>query len=295
MSSFEEEVAHDEAAHTAAISRIAERVAARAPVVRLILLSGPSSAGKTTTAIRLKKALEAEGLCVCRLSTDDYFVGNSRNPRNPDGSFDYETVKAVDNVRLSEDLSRLFWGERVRLRRFDFIRHEGYDDRHETSLARGGVVVLEGIHALNPILTDGVDELLKFRVYLNVLTSPAGIRPEEVRLLRRIVRDNTHRGTGPAATLADWPQVMAGEVRWINPTRRHADAVFNTALDYEPHVMRGFVLPLLSTVASDDPNFGEVQRLSGFLEGIEGEKSDCVPGDSILRETIGGSTLDYTS
>ena len=293
MESFAEAVAQDEAAHTAAIKRIAERVAARAPVVRLILLSGPSSAGKTTTAIRLQRALKKEGLSVCRLSTDDYFVGNSRNPVREDGSYDYETIDAVDHVRLSEDLSRLFWGERVRLRRFDFMKHEGYDDRRETSLPKGGVVVLEGIHALNPLLTDGVDELLKFRVYLNVLTSTEGITPEGIRLVRRMVRDNTHRGTGPSGTLADWPQVMEGEERWINPTRRYADAVFNTALEYEPHVMKGFVEPLLAEVGPDDPNADKAGLLRSFFAGIEGEDPSPVPGDSILRETIGGSILDY--
>lgn len=293
MEAFAEEVAHDEAAHTAAISRIAERVAARAPVVRLVLLSGPSSAGKTTTAIRLQRALKEEGLAVCRLSTDDYFVGNSRNPLREDGGYDYETIEAVDNIRLSEDLSRLFWGERVRLRRFDFIQHEGFDDRHETSLPKGGVVVLEGIHALNPILTNGVDELLKFRVYLNVLTSAPGISPEDTRLIRRMVRDNTHRGAGPSETLADWPLVMAGEEKWINPTRRHADAVFNTALEYEPHVIKRFVEPLLEQVGADDPNASLANRFKTFFSGIEGEDPSPVPGDSILRETIGGSVLDY--
>ena len=204
---FSRQVLTDETRHSERIVRIAERIAAKVPATRLVLVSGPSSAGKTTTALRLCIRLRENGLSAMRMSTDDYFVGDSRNPRNPDGTFDYETIEAVDCDRLVADLAKLFEGEAVTLRKFDFTTKEGYDAPEQTTLPVGGVVVLEGIHALNPRLTSGIAEEIKFRVYLNMFTQllPEGCDaffPDDTRLVRRIVRDSNFRGTPASITLS---------------------------------------------------------------------------------------------
>lgn len=288
----------DETRHAERILRIAERIAAQAPTVRLALVSGPSSAGKTTTAMRLCVRLRENGLAALHLSTDDYFVGDARNPRFPDGTFDYETIEAVDGARLVADLNALFAGAPVRLRRFDFAAKDGFDAPAPTVLPPGGVVVLEGIHALNPRLTDGIPEAFKFRVYLNTFTqllpdACEAFFADDTRLIRRLVRDASYRNESPAATLARWPSVEAGEQTWINPYRRLADAVFNTSLDYELAVLKDVALDHLRGVEAGDPASREAARLAGILASVAAAPSDGVPADSILRETIGGSQFDY--
>ena len=161
-----------EARQVKALSKIADEISGRSGI-RLVLLAGASSAGKTTTAKRLATQLRVNGLVAMHLSTDDYFVGNSRNPRDENGEFDYERVDCVDMPRLSQDLNALLDGAKVNLRRFDFIQHEGFDSRSATSLEKGGVIILEGIHALNPILVDGVDDSVKCRVFMGVVMMTA--------------------------------------------------------------------------------------------------------------------------
>ena len=295
---FPQLVVQDEMRHVARIVRIAELVAAHVPVTRLVLVAGPSSAGKTTTAIRLCTRLQENGLQAIRLSTDDYFVGDKLNPIGDDGKPDWETIEALDRRRLVQDLAALFAGEAVKLRKFDFIRHAGYDAAEATTLPSGGLVVLEGIHALNPLLTEGIDDAIKFRVYLNIFTSlraePSGVFfADDERLVRRIVRDCANRGESPAATLARWPSVEHGEEKWINPFRRLADAVFNTGLDYELAVLKPFALDLLRGVDAQDPMGHEADRLATVLASVHEAPSVGVPSNSILRETIGGSSLEY--
>ena len=295
---FSRQVLTDETRHSERIVRIAERIAAKVPATRLVLVSGPSSAGKTTTALRLCIRLRENGLSAMHMSTDDYFVGASRNPRNPDGTFDYETIEAVDCERLVADLAKLFEGEAVTLRKFDFTTKEGYDAPEKTTLPVGGVVVLEGIHALNPRLTDGLEEDIKFRVYLNMITQlvPEGCDAffsDDTRLLRRIVRDSNFRGTPAATTLSRWPSVEEGEQKWINPYRHLADAVFNSALDYELAVLKPFALDLLRGVEKGEPTFREADRLATILASVSEAPSDGIPVDSILRESIGGSRFSY--
>jgi len=295
---FPHQVGEDEIRHAGRIVRIAERIAGRVPIVRLVLVAGPSSAGKTTTAIRLCTRLKENGMNAMRLSTDDYFVGDKRNPLGPDGKPDWETIEAVDRVRLVEDLNALFAGEPVHLRRFDFQAHDGFDAKDTTVLPPGGVIVLEGIHALNPLLTEGIPDAFKFRVYLNVFTflHPAPtvtFFPDDVRLIRRIVRDCANRGEPPAATLARWPLVEQGEEKWINPFRRLADAVFNTGLDYELAVLKPYAIDLLRGVDADSPVAHEAARLADVLASVSEAPSDGIPSNSILRESIGGSSLEY--
>ena len=295
---FSRQVLTDETRHSERIVRIAERIAAKVPATRLVLVSGPSSAGKTTTALRLCIRLRENGLSAMRMSTDDYFVGDSRNPRNPDGTFDYETIEAVDCDRLVADLAKLFEGEAVTLRKFDFTTKEGYDAPEQTTLPVGGVVVLEGIHALNPRLTSGIAEEIKFRANLNMFTQllPEGCDaffPDDTRLVRRIVRDSNFRGTPASITLSRWPSVEQGEQKWINPFRHLADAVFNSALDYELAVLRPFAIDLLRGVEEGEPTFREADRLASILASVSEAPSDGIPMDSILREAIGGSRFSY--
>ena len=293
-------VAKSEKLHTDRIARIAELIAARVPAVRLVLEAGPSAAGKTTTAIRLCSALEANGLTALRISTDDYFVGDGRNPRDEEGKLDYEHLDAVDRDRLAEDLLRIFAGEPLHRRRFDFVKHEGFDDPEIFTPPPNVVVVLEGIHALNPTLTEGVGDELKYRVYVNTLTQLVAdcggwLYFEDARLMRRIVRDKTYRDMSPEKTILMWEKVSAGEMRWINPYRGFADSVFNTALDYELAVMK----PILDPVMKAVPYLGgresaEIRRLLAVLDTVTPvADTSAIPADSILRESIGGSAFDY--
>lgn len=295
---FDDFVRAAESLHRRSLSAIADKIVSRRPDVRLVLVAGPSSAGKTTTAHRLANELRACGKRVMIVSTDDYFVGDARNPRDEHGNLDYECVGAVDQDLLAADLNALFIGEKVHLRKFDFIKHEGRDADSATELPDGGIVLLEGIHALNPELTEGIDDSLKFRVYLNSYTQIAidccnRISTRDTRLLRRLIRDYRTRGMSPKDTIAMWPKVMAGEYKWIFPFQRLADATFNSALEYELAVLKPYAGPLLDLVKPWDPEFLVARRLSGILHNVAVSSSNAVPGDSILRETIGGSQLDY--
>ncbi|MGN0852563.1 MAG: nucleoside kinase [Kiritimatiellia bacterium] len=295
---FDDLVRTVEAMQTKDLSRIADEIAMRNPPVRLVLLAGPSSAGKTTTAHRLCTQLRVDGMKPRLLSTDDYFVGDARNPRDANGRLDYEHVKAVDAERLAADLNALFAGKPVHLRRFDFLKHDGYDAKDATTLPPTGVIVLEGIHALNPELTRGIDDTVKFRVYLNALTqlvvdSCNRLSATDTRLLRRLVRDFNYRGMSPLETFRLWPGVVAGERKWIYPYQPQADAVFNSSLDYELAVLKPYATRLLNQVKPWDPEFVEARRLSGILHNVSVASEAAVPGNSILRETIGGSQLDY--
>lgn len=297
---FADLIASSERLHTSRIGRIAELIAARAPAVRLVLVAGPSAAGKTTTAMRMCRALKNNGITAMRISTDDYFVGDARNPKDAEGNLDYEHLDAVDRDRLAADLMKIFAGEPLNLRKFDFAKHDGYDDPETFVPPKNAVVLLEGIHALNPVLTEGIPDALKYRVYLNTLTQLVAdeggwLYFEDTRLMRRIVRDKTFRDMSPEKTILMWEKVSAGEMKWINPFRGYADSVFNTALDYEISVMKPILEPVLKAV----PYLGgressEIRRLLAALEAVTPvSDTSAIPQDSILRETIGGSIFDY--
>lgn len=286
-----------EARQVKALSAIADVVASRGGK-RLVLLAGASSAGKTTTAKRLCTQLRVDGMEAMHLSTDDYFVGNSRNPRDENGEFDYETVHCVDMPRLERDISALLAGEPVRLRRFDFIEHEGFDAEGESRLAPGGAIVLEGLHALNPLVAAGIDDSLKFRLFIEPVSQlqvfgDSRLPPADGRLLRRLVRDNSFRKLGPAETFLSWPKVLAGERKWIDPFRPRADATFDSGLEYELAVLKPFAAGLLEIAKMKLPDDPKAQMLSALLSTVEPVGPVQVPGDSILRETIGGSLLEY--
>lgn len=286
-----------EARQVKALSKIADDITAR-DGKSLVLLAGASSAGKTTTAKRLSTQLRVNGRDAMHLSTDDYFVGDRRNPRDENGELDYECVECVDMPRLASDLNALMRGEGVRMRRFDFVAHEGYDEPETTSLERGGIVVLEGIHALNPLLTADVEDGCKYRMFIEPATQPeifvtTRLPPADARLLRRIVRDNQFRKMDPLETFRMWPKVLAGEEKWINPFRPLADAEFDSALPYELAVLKPYVEGLLERVRLKRPEDSKARFLRDLLSLVRATDPTKVPGDSILRETIGGSQLEY--
>ena len=279
------------------LGKFADRICA-ASGVRLILLAGGSSSGKTTTAKRLSTQLRVNGKEVMYLSTDDYFVGDARNPRDERGNFDYEHVKCVDIERLSADINALFAGEMILERRFDFVNHVPVYSGRMISLSEGAYVILEGIHALNPMLTGGVDESCKFRIYIAPRPSIdvfGGItpKPEEARFLRRLVRDHHFRKINPAETLKMWPNVLEGEKKWIEPFKGTADCEFDSYLVYEMAVLKFYAGGLLERLRREVGTVTMVQNMIRLLAPITPIGAAKVPGDSILRETIGGSQLDY--
>ena len=286
-----------EARQCKALSRIADDIVAR-PEIRLILLAGASSAGKTTTAKRLCTQLRVNGMEATHFSTDDYFVGDARNPRDENGELDYETVEAVDIERLSSDINTLFAGGEIHPRRFDFVKHDGYDDASTMSIAPGEFVVLEGIHALNPRLTEGVPDECKYRIFVEPKTQPevffhTRLSSADARLMRRLVRDNQFRKMSPVDTFRLWPKVLEGEEKWINPFRGNADVEFDSALEYEICVLKSYVAGLLEIVRRKKPDEVKADLLFDLLATVDPVSPVVVPGDSILRETIGSSQLEY--
>ncbi len=287
-----------EALHDKKISQIADRIVSRSHPVRLVLVAGPSSAGKTTLAKRLMTHLRVNGLRPALISTDSYFVGDDLNPRDAEGNLDYEHIEAMDRKRLNSDLLSLMAGGDVRLRGFDFINKRGFDQNFTTRLEENGVIVMEGIHCLNPDLTPGIAREEKFLVYVNALTQLSvdannRISTNDTRVIRRIVRDHQFRNRPAIHTLNMWESVVRGERRWIYPYQHLSDAIFNSALGYELAVLNPLATALLNQVKPWDRAYIEARRLEEFLYNFSALGADTVPGDSILREYIGGSQLKY--
>lgn len=286
-----------EARQVKVLSGIADRICAN-PNTRLVLIAGASSAGKTTTAKRICTQLRVNEREAILISTDDYFVGDKRNPRDENGEFDYEHFDCVDVARLTQDLNALIAGETIHPRRFNFIEHEGYDSPSTLSISPNTVIVIEGIHALNPRLINGLSGTDVFRIFVEPqpkieLYINHRLPSSSTRLLRRLVRDNQFRKLNPAETFKMWPKVLAGEEKWINPYRSLADAEFDSGLTYEPTVLRQYAEGLLELAKLRLADKTLPIILDDFLEMIKPYPPNAVPGDSILRETIGGSQLAY--
>lgn len=286
-----------EAKQCKALSRIADDICSR-PETRLILLAGGSSAGKTTTSSRICTQLAVNDRRAMRLSTDDYFVGDELNPRKSDGTLDYEHLECVDIPALTSDIKALFSGSSIRARKFDFVRHEPVYTSQTLSLPEDGYLLIEGIHALNPRLTADIDEKLKYRIYIEPRPSIElflDIKPSvsDSRLMRRLVRDNQFRKVDPATTFERWPGVMEGEKKWIEPFRSSADALFDSYLVYETLVLKNYVGGLIERASLQMGDTPEIRKLRRILSAVESVDATKVPGDSILRETIGGSQLEY--
>jgi uridine kinase len=266
---------------------------------RVVLLSGPSSSGKTTTTKRLGIQLRVLGLTPVLISLDDYFVERNKTPRDPvTGDYDYESFEAIDHATFNDHLGRLIAGESVDVPRYDFIT--GQRKWHDAPLSLGprSILLVEGIHALNPALTDSLADDLKFSIYLSALTSIAmdnlsRIPTTDNRLIRRMVRDSVTRGADASATLKRWQSVRRGEERWIFPYQERADVMFNSSLFYELPVLKNYVVPLLRSVPNNIPEYGEARRLLKLLDFFVTLPPDEIPPTSILREFIGGSSFEY--
>lgn len=265
---------------------------------KLLLVSGPSSSGKTTTAKRLGIQLRILGLTPVLISLDDYFVERDRTPLDENGEYDYEAFDAIDHATFNEHLRQLIAGESVDIPRYDFITGRRLWHESPLKLDERSILVVEGIHALNPRLTKGLDNDFKFRIYLSALTSISmdnlsRIPTTDNRLIRRMVRDSVTRGADASATLKRWQSVRRGEEKYIFPFQENADAMFNSSLFYEIPVLKNYAIPLLRSVPNTVPEYGEAQRILKLLDNFVTMSSDEIPPTSILREFIGGSSFKY--
>ncbi|WP_418991599.1 nucleoside kinase [Alistipes sp.] len=265
---------------------------------RMVLISGPSSSGKTTSAMRLGLQLGVLGLKPVLISLDDYFVDREKTPRDADGEYDYEALEAIDLELFNDHLRRLVRGESVDIPRYDFVTGRRTWHKHPLTLDERSILVIEGIHGLNPRLTPGIPDDQKFRIYISCFTSVAmdnltRIATTDNRLLRRLVRDYTQRGADALATLARWASVRRGEERHIFPYQENADVMFNSSLFYEISVLRPYAEKILREVPDTVPEFDEARRMLKFLDNFIPIPPDEIPPTSILREFIGGSSFKY--
>ena len=289
-----------EALHEKRLSRIADTIAEanRERGLRLVLISGPSSSGKTTTSKRLGVQLRVLGLHPVLISTDDYFVNREDTPRDENGDYDFEALEAIDLARLNEDLGKLMAGESVEIPRFDFISGTRKWHDNPLQLDDRSILIMEGIHSLNPRLTPSIPDSAKFRLYASCFTSVAldntsRIHTTDNRLLRRMIRDNATRGMSAADTIARWPSVRRGEERNIFPYQEEADVMFNSSLFYEISVLKPFAEPLLREIPNTRPEYATAQGLLKFLDNFHTIGIDEIPPTSVLREFIGGSAFKY--
>jgi uridine kinase len=284
-----------EAFHEQSLARIANRIIEQLDRSHLILIAGPSSAGKTTTARRLTVQLLASGISPFPLELDNYFLDRSKTPLDEDGKPDFESIYALDLPLLAEDLQCLINGELVRLPRYNFktgMREAG----EEIRLKAGQPIILEGIHGLDPRLIPENLSSEAFRIYISALTQlnldrHNRVSTTDTRLLRRIVRDARERGYTAAQTISRWESVRRGEKRHIFPFQENADVMFNSALAYELAALKPFAEPLLRQVPHGTPEYIEAKRLLAFLEWFLPLDINFVPGTSIVREFLGGSIL----
>lgn len=280
------------------ISDIASQIV-KSKKVRVVLIAGPSSSGKTTSAKKLGLELQAMGYTPKLISLDCYYAGRDKAPLDENGKPDYECLEALNVELLNQNLVDLFAGKEVNIPSYDFHTGTSYfEDKNKMTLADNEILIMEGIHGLNPKLTAKVPEECKFKIYLSALTQlnlddHNRISTSDNRLIRRIVRDNNFRGKPAEGTIAMWPSVQKGEELHIFPFHNNADAILNTALDYELSILRVYAAPLLRRVPPTMAEYSEAQRLLNFLENFATIAPTEVPPRSIIREFIGGSAFKY--
>ena len=279
------------------IANIAEEIASRKGV-KLVLLAGPSSSGKTTSCKRLSIQLAVNGLKPLQISLDDYFVDREKTPKDASGEYDYESIYALDLDLINEQFNALFRGEEVELPKYDFQSGKSKKSGNRLKMNDNNVLVVEGIHALNPELTAHIPQEQIFRVYASALTTILldnhnYIPTTDNRLLRRIIRDNKYRGVSAQETIHRWPSVRAGENKWIFPFQENADAMLNTAMLYELAVIKMQAEPLLQQVPENCEEYAEAYRLLKFLKYFKGIPYNNLPPTSLLREFLGGSSFHY--
>lgn len=279
------------------IGKIADEIANRKGI-KLVLIAGPSSSGKTTTCKRLSVQLAVNSIKPVPISLDDYFLDRELTPRDATGDYDFENLHALNLPLLREQMNALFRGEEIELPRYDFPTGKSVKSGKKLRLNEGEVLVVEGIHALNPELMEGVPQEQIYRVYASALTTLLldnhnYIPTTDNRLLRRIIRDYKYRNVSAQETIRRWPSVRRGENKWIFPYQENADQMFNSAMLFELAVIKSQAEPLLERVPENCPEYAEAYRLRKFLKYIRPIPEDQIPPTSLLREFLGGSSFEY--
>lgn len=280
------------------IAEIADQIVQK-KTVRVVLMAGPSSSGKTTTSKKLALELQAMGYVPKVISLDCYYVDHTRTPKDENGNYDFECLEALDIELLNQNLVDLFAGKEVIIPSYNFQTGEQtFDEKNKMRLSEHEILIMEGIHGLNPRLTPKIPDEYKFKIYLSALTQlnlddHNRIPTSNNRLIRRIVRDYQFRGKSAAGTIAMWPSVQKGERLYIFPFQNNADAILNTALDYELSVLKVYAEPLLRCVTPNEPEYSEACQLLSFLNNFATIAPTQVPVRSIIREFIGGSAFHY--
>ena len=285
-----------EAHYNSQLARIADEIANNRDNIKIVLIAGPSSSGKTTTAKKLEIYMRSRGLKTHQVSIDDYFLNRADTPKDENGDYDFESVSALDLDLLNKHMAKLADGEKVLLPEYNFVLGKREFKNHYLQLEENDVIIMEGLHALNEELTLSIPRKNKYKIYISPLTqlnidNHNRIHTSDTRKLRRIVRDNKFRGYTAEETLKMWKKIREGEEKYVFPFQDEADALINSSLLYELGILKTYAEPLLFSVHEEDPMYPEAIRLINFLRNFLPIPSDDVPIDSVLREFIGGSVF----
>ena len=287
----------DEALHEKKIANIADQIAKNRNV-KMILIAGPSSSGKTTFAQRLGIQLRINHIKPVTISVDNYFVERKDTPRDENGNYDFECIEAIDIELFNEHLTKLLKGEEIEIPEFDFhVGTKRYNGK-KMKLEPDQVLVIEGIHCLNDKLTSKIEKEQKYKIYISALTvlnmdRYNRISTTDTRLVRRIVRDNQFRGYDAKHTIGTWYMVNRGEEKNIFPYQEEADSIFNTSLIYELGALKRIAVPLLEEIRKEEPEYAEAQRLINMLKYFKTIPAEYVPTNSLLKEFLGGGSFKY--
>lgn len=283
-----------EAYYDSQLTRVADKIYENKTNIKIVLLAGPSSSGKTTTSKKLSVYLKSKGFKTHTIGIDDYFLNRDETPKNEFGEYDFESLKAIDVNLFNKHLTKLLNGERVQIPTYNFVLgKKEYIDNY-LQLNENDIIIIEGLHALNDELTMSIERKYKYKIYISPLTQlniddHNRIHTSDTRKLRRIVRDNKYRGYNAAETLRMWKNIRSGEEKYVYPHQDDSDAIINSALVYEIGILKTYAEPLLFSVPENDEVYPEALRLINFLRNFLTIPSDDVPTDSVLREFIGGS------
>ena len=287
-----------EALHEKKYAQIADNIAKKKNDIKIVFLAGPSSSGKTTSCRRLATQLAVNGIHPVQISMDDYFNDREHTPKDKNGEYDFECLEAVDLAFFSQQMQELLDGKEIELPKFDFVKGQKFPSGNKIRLQDNSILIVEGIHALNPKLSKDIARKNKYFVFVSALTQVALdkynlISTSDNRLIRRIVRDNNYRGASAEDTLLRWASVRNGEERHIFPYQENADSIFNSSLLYEIGVLKNYCEPLLMKVPQNSSAYADARRLLRFLRNFTSIPADFIPPTSIMREFLGGSSFNY--